>query len=356
MEFEKKDDKGTLAELAVKHLVPGMTIAQDVVSNDGTILVNGGVEVSRRTIDKLQDWQIVSVTIVKENTYNPLARPEVKKFLNTYNQSISVVNQAFEQARLTKEVPLDTFVEMNEEIQKNTPASGNIIDQLYNLPPCDDYTFHHCVNVSVIAALLAGWLGYPPDIVNDISLAGLLHDIGKSQLPEHLLQRTDSLSPNEYEEYKKHVNLGYELLQHKPDVPQAVKMSILAHHERQDGSGYPYKLKGDKIHPYAQIVAVADLYDEGLTINRKPDIVYSPYVALEQLKDCIHQVAAKPVITFVDRMTNFLSGNLVAITDGRIGRVVFINKQSPCRPMIQLEDGQVLDLSETPELKVMYLA
>lgn len=355
MEVKKKEDKSTTLELAVKHLVPGMIIAQDVVSEEGTILVNGGVEVSRRTIDKLLDWQIASVMIVQENVVNPLSSPEVQKFVNTYNQSIDVVNRAFEQARLTKEVPVESFVEMSEELQKNIPESGNIIDQLYNLPSCDDYTMHHSANVSVIAALLAGWLGYPPQVVSDISLAGLLHDIGKSQLPKHLLHRPDRLQPEDYAQYQAHVKLGYELLEQNPDLPKPVKMSILAHHERQDGSGYPYKLSGDKIHPYAQIVAIADLYDEGLTINRNPDIVYSPYIALEKLKDNLSKVSAKPVITFVDRMTNFLSGNMVAITDGRIGRVVFINKQSPCRPMIQLEDGQVLDLADTPELQVMYL-
>jgi putative nucleotidyltransferase with HDIG domain len=245
---------------------------------------------------------------------------------------------------------------MNKEIQKNTPDSGNILDQLYNLPPCDDYTFHHSVNVSVIAALLAGWLGYPPDIVSDISLAGLLHDIGKSQLPKNILNRTSLLSAEDYEQYKTHVSSGYKLLQNTPDVPLPVKMSILAHHERQDGSGYPHHLCGEKIHPFAQIVAVADLYDEGLTINRNPDIVYSPYTALEHLKDCICKLEARAVIIFIDRMTNFLSGNLVTITDGRIGRVVFINKQSPCHPMILLGNGQVLDLSETPELQVLHLA
>ncbi|MBU2700096.1 putative nucleotidyltransferase with HDIG domain [Sporomusaceae bacterium BoRhaA] len=356
MELKEKDEKSSMVELAVKYLVPGITIAHDVVSSDGKILVNGGVEVSRHIIDKLQDWQIDSVMIIQKNVDNPLSRQEIRKFVNTYNQSIGVVNKAFEQARLTKEVPLETFVEMNEKIQKNTPASGNIIDQLYNLPPCDDYTFHHSVNVSVIAALLAGWLGYPPNMVNDISLAGLLHDIGKSQLPKHLLHRTDLLSSEEYTQYQQHVNLGYELLQHNPDLPQTVKLSILAHHERRDGSGYPSRLLGDDIHPYAQIIAVADLYDEGLTINRNPDIVYSPYAALEKLKDNVSQIAAKPVITFIDRMTNFLSGNNVFISDGRVGRVVFINKQSPCRPMVLLEDGQVLDLSEIPELQVLHLA
>lgn len=348
-------NKSVTLELQVKHLAPGMKLASDVLSPDGKILANAGVEVSLHTIEKLTDWHIESVSVWHDKLVNPLASPEVQRFVNTYNQSIDVVTRAFDKARETKEVQLDAFVEMNREIQKNTPDSGNILDQLYNLPSCDDYTFHHSVNVSVIAALLAGWLGYPPDIVSDISLAGLLHDIGKSQLPQNILNRPSLLTKEEYEQYKTHVNCGYELLQNTPDVPQTVKLSVLAHHERQDGSGYPRCLTGERIHPYAQIVAVADLYDEGLTIDREPDIVYSPYIALEKLRDSICRVEARAVITFIDRMTNFLSGNLVVLTDGRVGRVVFINKQSPCRPMIQLENGQVLNLAEIPDLQVLHL-
>jgi putative nucleotidyltransferase with HDIG domain len=284
-----------------------------------------------------------------------LVRSEVQQFINTYNQSIDVVNKAFETTRKTQEVPFAVFVEASKEIQRSIPAGGNIIDQLYNLPPCDDYTFRHSVNVSVITALLAGWLGYPPDIVNHMSLVGLLHDIGKSQLPPHILHRPNLLPDGDYKLYKKHTHYGYELLQKALDIPQTVKSGVIAHHEREDGSGYPYHLTGDKIHPYAKIVAIADLYDEGMTINRDADMLLSPYTALERLKENIYKIDARAAITFIDRMTNFLSGNVVVLTDSQVGRVVFINKDIPSRSIIQLEDGQVVDLTETPDVHILHL-
>ncbi len=354
-DYESQPKATNVVELQVKYLAPGMQIARDIFSSDGKILVSQGKEVSQHSIKKLQDWQIETVLIVQEKAANPLIRSEVQQFINTYNQSIDVISKAFEKTRETQEIPLEVFEAANKEIQENIPASGNIIDQLYNLPPCDDYTFRHSVNVSVITALIAGWLGYPPDIVNQMSLTGLLHDIGKSQLPQHILNQPNLLSNSDYELYKRHTHYGAELLQKNLDIPQTVKHGITAHHEREDGSGYPYALLGDKIHPYAKIVAIADLYDEGMTISREEGMLLSPYAALERLKDNIYKIEAKAAITFINRMTNFLSGNVVALTDGRIGRVVFINKDTPSRSIILINDGQIVDLTETRGVHIFHL-
>lgn len=348
--------KNHIVELQIKYLAPGMQIAKDVFSSDGKILVSKGKELSQYLIRKLQDWQIDSVLIIQEKAANPLIRSEVQQFINVYNQSMDVVAKAFDTTRETKEIPFDVFMETNTEIQQNIPASGNIIDQLYNLPPCDDYTFRHSVNVSVISALIAGWLGYPPEIVNEIALAGLLHDIGKSQLPPHILNQPQLLSDSDYELYKKHTYYAHELLQKAVDISQTVKNGVVAHHEREDGSGYPLRLKGDKIHPYAKIVAIADLYDEGMTIGRSPEMLLSPYTALERLKDNLYKMEAGAAITFIDRITNFLSGNIVVLTNGQIGRVVFINKDTPSRSIILLDnEKQVVDLTEVPGVHILHL-
>lgn len=343
-----------VVEFEVAHLVPGMELADDIISEYGKVLCSKGSIINQYLIDKFITWDILKVPVISEVTLNPIADPNVQKFINSYNQSVSVVQKAFDDIRQTQEIPLTTFENTASSITENVSSSGNMLDQLYNLPPCDDYTFRHCVNVSAIAALIATWLKFPPEIVNAVSLAALLHDVGKSQLPAELFNKSQ-LSPSEYATYQTHVHHGIELARKTPGISRSIISGISHHHEREDGSGYPKGLTSKDIHPYAKIIAVADLYDEALTINKSHDGALSPYLSLEKLREQIPKIDAKTSLIFTDKMTDFLSGNIVALTDGRQGRVVFTNKSHPSRSIVQLDDNTVLDLSQTTDLSIHYI-
>jgi putative nucleotidyltransferase with HDIG domain len=341
-------------QLSVDQLVPGMELAHDLMSADGAILAGAGTIVSGHTIAKLKNWQIAVVNIISEVAVNPILSQQVEQFVNSYNKSVSVVQQAFSTMRTSHEVPLDTFQTTADELASGVMSAGNVVDRLYDLPPCDDATFQHSVNVGVIAALIASWLNYPPDIVNAVSLAGLLHDVGKSQLPLSILHRTDLLPPEDYAYYQLHVRYSFELIR-KLDLASSVKAGVAQHHERNDRSGYPLSLPGDKIHPYAKIVAVADIYDEALTINRDPTAVYSPYSGVEKVNDAKHRADPEICLLFTSRMLNFLSGNVVVLNDRREARVVYLNPVSPSRSIVQLNTGAVLDLADDPELRIHHV-
>lgn len=353
--MQKSEPVPKIVQLNLNSLAPGMELARDVVSSDGKILIGAGTIISGHTISKLQNWEIKSVDVVSEVAVNPILSPEVQQFVNSYNRSVNVVQKAFDTLRTTQEVPLETFAATANELADGVRTAGNIVDRLYDLPPCDDTTFQHSVNVSVIAALIATWLGYPPEVVNAVSLTGLLHDVGKSQLPTGLLNRPSMLADEDYDHYKKHVAYGFELLRKIPDLADSVKIGVLQHHERNNGRGYPYRVDAGRIHPYARIVAVADIYDEALTVERDPTIVYSPYSGLERIDDEKHVVDPEICLMFIRRMLNFLSGNIVALNDGRQGRVVYLNEVSPSRSIVQLTSGAVLDLADDPELRIRHV-
>jgi putative nucleotidyltransferase with HDIG domain len=335
-----------IVEHHVTHLAPGMEVARDVQTPDGKVLVAAGTILNRPTVEKLNKWVDSKVPIFAEAPVNPLGDPKVKRFLHNYQTSVHAVERAFDLIRSEGELPMAAFEKTSAGIAKDVIAVGNALDQIYSLPTCDDYTFRHCVNVSVISAMIAMWLKYPVDIINSISLAGLMHDVGKAELPPELLNRPYKLPPLEYEIYQQHTQLGAELVRKQPGIAESILAGVLQHHEREDGSGYPDGLVAADIHPYAKIVAIADLYDEALTIDLNPELVVSPYTSLERLWDRITTVDAKACVTFVGNMTNFLSGNVVMLTDGRQARVVYINKDWPSRSIVQLESGEVLDLME----------
>ncbi|CAA7599547.1 HD/PDEase domain protein [Acididesulfobacillus acetoxydans] len=130
----------------------------------------------------------------------------------------------------------------------------------------DRYTYVHSIHVAVLSLMMAEQLAYKRKDLRDLVLGALLHDVGKERIPLALLNRPGKLTLNEFELVKEHPSLGEEILRLKP-LSLSAYLVICQHHERWNGRGYPDGLHGTQIHPFAQIAAVADVYD-ALTTDR----------------------------------------------------------------------------------------
>jgi putative nucleotidyltransferase with HDIG domain len=130
----------------------------------------------------------------------------------------------------------------------------------------DPYTRGHSQRVSDISVTLAQQLGLDGDVVHDIRIGSLLHDIGKIGVPDHILTKPTRLSEKEYEQIKKHPGVGFTIME-QVHLLRNVLPAIVQHHERLDGTGYPLGLRGDQISLMGRIVAVADVFD-ALSSNR----------------------------------------------------------------------------------------
>src|SRR5690606_30313385 len=156
-----------------------------------------------------------------------------------------------------------------------------------------------------------------------IALAGLFHDIGNVRIDAAILEKPSKLTSAELEEMRRHTIYGYQILKTVPSINEGVKLCALQHHEKEDGTGYPLALKGDKIHPYAKFVAVADIF-HAMTGNRTYKKPTSPYLVLEQLMtDSFGKLDPAIVQTFVTKVTQFNQGTVVKLNDSRIGEIIF---------------------------------
>lgn len=130
--------------------------------------------------------------------------------------------------------------------------------------------------------MLGNWLGFSEDAQNTLTLCGLLHDIGKSRIPASIIGKPGRLTSEEFEQIKRHPLLGYELLKNQPLDPH-IKNAALMHHERCDGSGYPFGLYASDIDDYASIIAVADVYD-AMTADRCYRLGLCPFEVIAQFE------------------------------------------------------------------------
>ena len=171
------------------------------------------------------------------------------------------------------------FVESQVSLIFSSPeAAAN----MFAISAYDSYTFSHSINVCTFCIMLGELLyGKKEELVRELGLAGLLHDIGKSRIDPHLLDKPKDLTPGEWEEMRRHTIYSYEIIR-EHSLPEAVLASGRSHHERLDGSGYPDGLLGNEIHSTAKIVAVADIYD-ALTSDRAYRASITPVEALNDM-------------------------------------------------------------------------
>jgi HD-GYP domain-containing protein (c-di-GMP phosphodiesterase class II) len=180
-----------------------------------------------------------------------------------------------------------------ENLKRTENITGNIINfalsdqasipSLLQLSSHDYYTFTHCLNVAVFSIGLWRTI-YPAkqDSLREFALGCILHDIGKSQIDDAILNKPGRLTADEFAVMKKHPQYGYKLMARS--VPALSLDVILHHHEKHDGRGYPQGLKGDRISDYAKIAAIADVYD-ALTTKRSYAEARDPFKAMLTMKE-----------------------------------------------------------------------
>ena len=184
-----------------------------------------------------------------------------------------------------------------------------------------------------------------------LTLCGLLHDVGKVQIPDEILEKPDRLTPEEYEIMKTHTVLGYRMME-RERIDKRIKNAALMHHERFDGKGYPFGLTGDRIDTFASIVAIADVYD-ALTSDRCYRSAVCPFEVIALFEsNGLTEYNPKFILTFLEHIAQTYVGNSVRLSDGSQGKISMIDTKKLLRPLIQLESGEFVDLSKRLDLYV----
>jgi putative nucleotidyltransferase with HDIG domain len=161
----------------------------------------------------------------------------------------------------------------------------------------DEYTEGHTRRVAMLAVQVGENLGLSPGRLRSLALGGILHDIGKLSVPDEILQKPGPLEPQEYDVIRTHSERGAQLVSELGGFHDEVRRMVLGHHERLDGSGYPYGLRGDEIDLETRILACCDVYD-ALCSARVYRDAWSPEQALDLLRgEAGHSLDADCVAT-----------------------------------------------------------
>ncbi|WP_309136117.1 HD-GYP domain-containing protein [Mesobacillus foraminis] len=217
----------------------------------------------------------------------------------------------------------------------------------------EDYLYHHSLAVGILSAYIAKRLNYSKGDIAQIALAGCLADCGMAKISNSILMKKTTLTLGEYEEVKSHPINSYQMVKENRLLKQEAKVAILQHHERLDGSGYPFGDKGVKIHPFANIIAVADTY-QAMTSERLYKPSMSPFKALEIInEDHFGKFDVAPLKVIKSGIMNFSTGSKVRLSDGEEAEILFISDKDPTRPIVKLSNSdKILPLEEYRQLYI----
>lgn len=224
-----------------------------------------------------------------------------------------------------------------------TFSDVNLSGVLLPLSRKDPYTYRHSLGVALISCLIGQGLGMRDEERNELAVAGLLHDIGKMKIPDAILKKAGGLSADEYAEMKLHTRYGYEMIRALPGTTEEQALVALQHHEREDGSGYPFGIPGRRITRFSKIVAVADVFHAMIS-----ERVYRKATPLFRVLEEIDRGASglfHPLIvhTLIRQVMNRQVGSVVFLTGGQAARIVSIHPDDPLRPLVESQ-GQRMDL------------
>lgn len=347
--------------VSVGQLKAGERLADPVLTKRGNVLLEKGRTLTSRDLDILRAFLIASVSIeakaeaeqAAQETAAAIVEEEELQghFTVSFDNLVQLLKKVFNYANTGHAIPILEVRLQLEALIKGLDGY-NILTFFPKRRGDEDYLHYHSALVGLTSYQLAKWHGFPQKDWMPVALGGLFHDIGSMKVDEAILGKAAKLTEAEMEEVKKHTVYGYQFLKNLPAINEGVKLCTLQHHEKEDGSGYPLGLRGDKIHAYAKVVAVADIF-HAMTSKRRYKQALSPYLVLEQLlKESFGKLDPSLVQTFISKVTSLHNGTLVKLSDNRIGEIIFSDRANPTRPWINV-NGSIVNLTTERNLFIL---
>jgi len=346
-----------MKKVTVDELKPGMKLAKDIILNDGRFLLLKGFTLKERYIDKIRLYDIPYVYVEKEVEKVQYFNEEI-----IYSETFHNVKNIMKSVRNGGSIDVSSVKSTVSKTVQSIFNNDNVFMKLSGIRDIDNYTYLHSIDVCIYSIIAGKSLNLLPDMLNNLALGALLHDIGKCKIPPEILNKPAKLSESEFEIMKKHTEYGYDILRKTPGLSEDVARIALNHHEHWDGAGYPRGLKGEEIDLLSRIVAIADVYD-ALTADRVYRRRFMPHKAVEYLiSNSRAQFDPQILNIFMDNIAVYPPDIIVMLSTGEIGKVVKSKGPPSIRPKIMViarKEGPPVyepyevDLARNPEVSII---
>ncbi|HEY5682919.1 MAG TPA: HD-GYP domain-containing protein [Sulfuricaulis sp.] len=269
-------------------------------------------------------------------------------------EDLAPLEQEIPRAREIESSARDVMNDMLRNIQKGkefsmelvTKVVTNMVNSMIRNPDAmvcltymrkiSEYTALHSIRTAILGIAFGRHLVFTKDQLIELGVGLMLHDIGMLKIPKNIIEKPSGLDTAEFEVMKRHVGWGVVLIKNNGGIPPLAMQVVQQHHERQDGEGYPVRLKGNAISQVGYIASIVDVYD-AVTSDR----IYSGGMSAEDALKRMYEWREKDfhaelVEDFIRCMGIFPIGSLVELSTGSIGVVISINRARRLKPKVAL--------------------
>lgn len=315
---------------------PGMVLAKPIYDNLDRILISTHKQLTPGLIQKLELRGFSGLYIEDSLSEGIIIEEAIPAELR--NQGVEALR------RCDIDGTLEVAKLIVEHILLDSGASLDLLD----LRNYDDYTYRHSVNVSVISSIIGLKMGLNRIQMEELACASIFHDLGKVCIESEILNKPGKLTKLEFDLVKEHSRHSFNLLSNHWNISSKTRISVLHHHENEDGTGYPKGLKGDQIPLYSKIIHVVDVYD-ALTSRRPYKKPYARAEAFEYiLGSCDSLFDSKVVQEFKNTVPIYPKGITIKLSNGQEA-IVIGNTSNSLRPIVRLFSGQEINLNNSIE-------
>ncbi|WP_421197653.1 HD-GYP domain-containing protein [Aeromonas enteropelogenes] len=347
--------------IPVNKLKPGMYVIAIASQTGGMEIAQMGLVSNQAQIDHLIRLGVLTVRIdlarskLGSADSNALAAPDPGtstahgerhlrgsgegrelKIRRLYQEARELQGKFIRHLKAGEPIDITPLAEVAEEMVDTMFTHGDAMLCLARIRAKDAYLMEHSMNVAILLANFGRYLGLERSILKELTLGGLLHDVGKIMTPDEVLHKPGKLTDEEFAIMRQHVVHSYGILKNTKGITATMLEVAANHHERLDGSGYPRKLKGDQLSLHTRMSCIVDVYD-AITADRVYKTGMQPTQAFRILLKGINQhFDAELVTKFIKCMGVYPVGTLVMLSNQRLAIVMQRNEQQPLKPVVKV--------------------
>lgn len=325
----------------IDEIVGTEVLAKDIMTNSGATLMISGTVIKKEYAQKLKFLNINDVYIreihgkVIEAEDIKIEEPMESKIKMQCQQRVKETIELYASYGIEQLTPI---ISIADSIIADILEQPEVVYNICGIREKSEGVFAHCVNVCALSVLIAIRMKVPLERIKEIAIGSLLHDIGITYYERMIDLEESQRNEKLHIEFKKHVIYGYSIVNSEPWISPTAKDIVLSHHERLNGSGYPFGIEGKKIKKATKIVSVCDVFD-----NLVYGISGPRYKVFEAIDYIVSQAGTLFDLTvvkvFLDTVAAYPNGSVVITNRGDRAIVIRQNRKCPTRPVIRrIED------------------